>query len=224
MKKKLLIFGFVIVVVFVSLHLHVMAKRAQKSLQGITIVLDAGHGGKDNGAMVEGINEQDINLSIVEKTKAELEKKGAVVVLTRDGSYDLASPNATNRKREDMKKRMDMINQEKIDLFISVHLNSYPNTNVQGAQVFYQKGNPVSETLAKLIQNRFKKETDSKMSVKTGDYYLLNNTHKIGALVECGFLSNSHDRELLIQDQYQSKIASILCEGIEDFFKLLIWQ
>lgn len=221
MKKKIIIISFVIGVMCIGLRFHVMAKREAKVLDGVTIVLDAGHGGKDNGAMVEGIHEQEINLSIVEKTKKALEKKGANVVLTRNGSYDLASPNAKNRKREDMKKRMEIINQENTDLFISVHLNSYPNTNVQGAQVFYQKGNSASESFAKLIQNRLRKEADSKMSIKTGAYYLLNNTHKVGALVECGFLTNLHDRELLVQEKYQMKIASILCNSVVDFFEIL---
>ena len=92
--------------------------------------------GKDDGARSNEAKEQEINLKIAQKLKKLLEEGGAHVTMTRDGAYDLASEGASNRKREDMKKRIELINQDKTDLFISIHLNSYPNTSVKGAQAF----------------------------------------------------------------------------------------
>ena len=96
------------------------------ALDGVEIVLDPGHGGKDDGARSNEAKEQEINLKIAQKLKKLLEEGGAHVTMTRDGAYDLASEGASNRKREDMKKRIELINQDKTDLFMSIHLNSYP--------------------------------------------------------------------------------------------------
>ncbi len=193
-----------------------------RPLSGITIVLDAGHGGKDNGAMISGVNEQDINLSIIQKLKTLLEGSGASVQLTRDGNYDLADDGVSNRKRDDMKKRVAMINDTTPDIFISVHLNAYPNTSVHGAQVFYQKGNPSSEQLAGILQENLKEATGSKMIEKPGDYYILNESKKPGVLVECGFLSNAEDRAHLQEDAYQQTIAETLFDGILEYFDMMI--
>lgn len=227
MKNRRVFFGVGIAItllitsVFHNFLVNIEAEKDSKILDGVVVVLDAGHGGKDDGARCEGEKEQDINLSIVKKLKKQLEKQGASIILTRDGKYDLASANATNRKREDMKKRMEIINQEKTDVFLSVHLNSYPNTSVHGAQAFYQKGNVVSEAFAKVLQKHFKELTETKMTAKSGDYYLLNNAKKIGALVECGFLSNAEDRANLKSEDYQEKVAQSLCDSIIEYFDFL---
>ena len=225
-RKMFLGLGLILTLLITSVsHTHLVnveAEKDRKVLDGVVVVLDAGHGGKDDGARCENEKEQDINLSIVKKLQKQLQTKGAEVILTRDGKYDLASANASNRKREDMKKRMEIINADKVDVFLSVHLNSYPNNSVHGAQAFYQKGNAVSETFAKLIQKHFKVLTQTKMSAKPGDYYLLNNAKKIGSLVECGFLSNPEDRSNLKSPSYQEKVAQCLCNSIVEYFDFLL--
>lgn len=193
------------------------------SLSGVVIVLDAGHGGKDEGAMVEGVTEKDINMAIVEKLKALFEKAGASVVLTRKDENDLSSLNASNHKREDMKNRIDIINDEKNDLLLSIHLNSYSNTSVKGAQTFYTKGNLSSEYLAKCIQVQFL-DIDSRMTSKAGDYYLLNNARIPAVLIECGFLSNDEERALLKQSDYQEKVANLIFAGTLNYFKELNYE
>ena len=179
------------------------------------------HGGKDDGARSNEAKEQEINLKIAQKLKKLLEDSGAHVTMTRDGAYDLASANASNRKREDMKKRVEIINNEKTDLFLSIHLNSYPNTSVKGAQAFYSPKNEVAKVFADIVQKHFKSLTRTKMTSKPGDYYILNNTAKIGALVECGFLSNPEDRANLIEDAYQQKVAQTLYDSILEYFNFL---
>lgn len=199
-----------------------LTTMAYQPLSGMTVVLDAGHGGKDNGAMSNGINEQDVNLAIVNKTKLLLEEAGATVQLTRDGNYDLASEGVENRKRDDMEKRVALINHTLPDLFISVHLNAYPNPSVHGAQVFYKKDNASSKVLAGIIQDQFKEMTGTTMLEKPGDYFILNETNKMGVLVECGFLSNAQDREKLIDDAYQQQLANCLFNSILEYFDMMI--
>lgn len=225
MKKYILaacMIATVVVGSFCMMHItRIAASRTYDALGGVVIVLDSGHGGKDDGARSNEAKEQDINLKIAQKLKKLLEDSGAQVIMTRDGPYDLASAQATNRKREDMKKRVEIINNEKTDLFLSIHLNSYPNTSVKGAQAFYSPKNEVAKVFADIVQKHFKTLTKTKMTSKPGDYYILNNTSKIGALVECGFLSNPEDRSNLIEDSYQQKVAQTLYDSILEYFNFL---
>lgn len=190
-------------------------------LSGVRIVLDPGHGGKDDGARADDAKEQTINLEIAKQTKAMLEEAGAKVTLTRDGAYDLASDGVKNRKRDDMKKRVNLINDKQIDLFISIHLNAYPSPAVRGTQVFFRKGDQAGEKLANMIQNHFREITKAKMVPKAGDYYILNETDKLGVLVECGFLSNPIDRKNLLQKDYQEKVANVLYVSIREYLQIL---
>lgn len=192
-------------------------------LSGAVLVLDAGHGGKDEGAIVDGVTEKGINMSIVLKLKALFEEAGANVVLTRVDENDLSSSTASNHKREDMKNRIAIINDEKNDLLLSIHLNSYSNTSVKGAQTFYMKGNTASELLARCIQVQFL-DIDSKMEPKAGDYYLLNNSRIPAVLIECGFLSNPEEREKLQQEEYQDKVVNLIFAGTLNYFKELNYE
>ncbi len=192
-------------------------------LSGAVIVLDAGHGGKDEGAIVQGVSEKDINLSIVFKLKELFEEAGAEVVLTRSDGNDLSSSTASNHKREDMKNRIRIINDEKNDLLISIHLNTYNDASIKGAQTFYEKGNASGELLARCIQVQLL-EVKSKMTPKSGDYYLLNNARVPSVLVECGFLSNAEERDLLQKDDYQQKLAELIFAGTLNYFTELGYE
>lgn len=227
MKKKKYILTILVICTLTfasSLIAHVtriMASRSFQPLSGIRVVLDPGHGGMDDGAYSNGVKEDEINLKIAMKLKKLLNDAGAEVVLTRDGDFDLAEEKAKNRKREDMKKRVELINDKKTDIFLSIHLNAYPNTSVKGAQAFYEKDNEVSNVFADIIQKHFKRLTNTKMTSKAGDYYILNNAKKIGALVECGFLSNYEDKQKLITDAYQDEVAKSLYESIAEYFDMI---
>lgn len=192
-------------------------------LSGTVIVLDAGHGGKDEGAMVDGVTEKGINMAIVLKLQKLFEQGGATVVLTRTDENDLSSSTASNHKREDMKNRINIINDEKNDLLLSIHLNSYSNTSVKGAQTFYMKENNASELLARCIQVQFL-DIDSRMEPKPGDYYLLNNSRIPAVLIECGFLSNPEERDMLQQEEYQNKVANLIFAGTLNYFKELNYE
>lgn len=193
--------------------------KAYYPYKGVVVVLDSGHGGKDDGARNSGVNEQDLNLEITLKLKEQLEGLGMKVILTREDGNDLASADASNRKKEDMLNRVNIINQKKVDFFISVHMNAYADSSVKGSQIFYDKGDEDSHLFASKIQEQIVKVTNSKMEVKTGDYYILKNSNKIGILLECGFISNAEDRENLSDSAYQEELCKAIKQGMMDFLK-----
>lgn len=208
---------------FFCMQFQLAAKqRVKQALSGVVIVLDPGHGGRDDGAQSGSIKEQAINLNIALLLKEQLEEAGCTIILTRDDDYDLAEEGASNRKRSDMKNRVALINKEETDLFLSIHLNSYTNTSAKGAQAFYKKGDEVSKGFADVVQKHLKQLTNTKMTDKVGDYYILNNAEKVGVLVECGFLSNAEDRAKLVDEDYQKKVAECLYDSIAEYLRILV--
>lgn len=190
------------------------------SLTGKIIFIDPGHGGLDNGTHYDDVFEDYINLQLSEKVYSKLIQSGAIVIISRSGDYDLASVNSTNRKREDMKKRVELINKSGADLFLSIHLNAYPDSNVSGAQVFYRAKDSTSGNLATSIQDNLNTLYTKEKKVSTGDYYLFNYSQKVGVIIECGFLSNSSDRNKLVDEKYQNKFAQKIVDGLVDYLKL----
>ena len=126
-----------------------------------TIIIDAGHGGFDGGASVGNTLEKDINLSIALKLKEVLEQKGVKVVLTRTDDACLSTPGATNKKTSDMNNRVEIINSANADCLISIHQNSYTDSSVKGAQVFYYGSSEESKKLAEELQSSLISNVDS---------------------------------------------------------------
>ena len=214
MKKLLVI---VCALSFFLLLIHAQEKK-ESLLDGITIVLDAGHGGKDQGTSCNEGSEASLNLSIVKKLQKRLNTYGANIVLTRDGDYDLAKKDATNRKKQDLHQRIAMIEQNEADLFISIHANSFSSSSVSGIQLFYQENNKVSKVLCENIHSHLKQVNQNILKDKTGDYFVLNESKVPALLVECGFLSNEADRKLLFQEAYQQKLANSIADAILQYF------
>lgn len=188
-------------------------------LLGKVIYLDAGHGGLDPGALYKSIKEKDINLEIVYVLKQILEEKGATIYLTRYGDYDLSLPNAINRKRSDLSRRANMINESMCDLYLSIHLNAESSSSWNGAQVFYDDVNDSNQKLAKILQNEFKKNTTTKRDYKlTNEMYMYKRIKIVGVLIEVGFLSNPNERYILRQKWYQKKVSNIITNGIIKYF------
>lgn len=192
-------------------------KELNNKLFGKVIILDAGHGGKDKGTMVNGIYESDINLSIVLKLRDELVKQGVDVILTRDGDYDLSSPNASRRKKSDFDNRINLINDSDADMYLSIHINYLSDERYYGGQVFYTKDN---EELAKVIQKEFNGKLESPMKVKKLEdtVYMYKQLEVPGVLIECGFLSNKNERYLLNDDEYQSKIVDTIILALIEYY------
>ena len=182
---------------------------------GYTVVLDAGHGGIDGG--VSGVNtkvkESDLNLSVVKKLESYFKGYGIKTVLTRKDKNGLYGISSRGRKMRDMEKRKEIIEDANPDLVISVHMNAFPQRSQRGAQVFYDKDSERGRELAQTIQLFLAKNIQHcDRNIMTGDYYILNCTHKPAVIVECGFLSNAADEALLITAEYQEKLAyNIFC-------------
>lgn len=184
------------------------------------IVIDPGHGGIDGGGMsASGIYEKEINLLISYYLKTYLENSGYNVVLTRSGDYDLASKDSNNRKKEDINKRVDIINKDNTILFISIHCNIYSDDSIRGAQTFYNSNYEDNKILSNNIQKRLcsiLKNTNRKEKSIT-DKYLIDNAKKTGCLIEVGFLSNKEEFNLLVNPSYQDKVAYSIYIGIIEF-------
>lgn len=194
-------------------------------LLGKVIYIDPGHGGKDPGAMYNGIMEKDINLEISKILEKKLLKMGAVVYLTRYGDYDLSVNHTNNRKRSDLSRRSNIINKTKPDLYLSIHLNAEETGLYRGAQVFYSNNNQENEKLAKLFQNEFKKNLNSFRKYKKDNNLYLEKRIKVpGILIEIGFLSNNNERYLLKKKYYLEKVSNIIVNSTIKYFNFfLLW-
>lgn len=192
--------------------------RQVESKKDICVVIDAGHGGSDPGKV--GVNDQlekDINLKVAKILKQFLQSEGINVVMTREGDDGLYDENASNKKVQDMKRRIAIIEEAQPEIVVSVHQNSYHEEYVHGAQVFYYTGSSTGKKLAELIQDCFVAGVDSenKREAKANDsYYLLKKTSRPIVIVECGFLSNRAEEEKLNTEIYQEKAAWAIHMGV----------
>lgn len=192
--------------------------QSAKAVNEKCIVIDAGHGGDDPGKIgINGSLEKDINLVIAHKLKVLLESQDYEVVMTRTTAEGLYSPEAQNKKAEDMHKRCEIITKAMPIFTVSIHQNSYPEEYVKGAQVFYYGQSKEGEALAKKIQKSMVKRLDPenhRVEKANESYYLLKKTPTPTVIVECGFLSNSEEAELLNTEEYQDKVAWAVMMGI----------
>ncbi|NNU85053.1 N-acetylmuramoyl-L-alanine amidase CwlD [Geobacillus sp. BMUD] len=192
-------------------------------LSGRIIVLDPGHGGPDGGAVGGKALEKDIALNVAKKLRDYLQQQGALVLMTRETDRDLASPSTrgySRRKTEDLLERTAFVNRSNADLFISIHLNAIPSPRWRGAQTFYYGSFIENERLARLIQAELRRnlENTHRLAKMIDTVYLLKHAKIPGALVEVGFLSNPDERELLVSDGYQTKLAASIYKGVLRYF------
>lgn len=192
------------------------------------IILDAGHGGMDGGAVgVNNTPEQGINLAITLKLKELLQLNGFEVILTRPNENSIHDPSETSvakQKRSDMRNRLKIIENHPNALFVSIHQNKFSDPSCKGAQIFYSPNHSDSEQLAKLLQESFREnlQPENSREIKASDesLYLLWNAEIPAVLVECGFLSNPNECELLCDESYQEKIAFVIYLSLLDFYQL----
>lgn len=213
MRKFILL--LISVCLFTSGFLYVNA--ISNKLVGKVIVIDVGHGGKDSGTFYKNIKEKDINLDIALKLKKELIKLGVEVIMTREGDYDLSSPGSLRRKKSDFDNRIKLINESKADMYISLHINYLDNPKYYGGQVFYTDGN---QRLANIIQDEFIRQLSSPLKVRNMDdnIYMYKKLDIPGILIECGFMSNVKERNLLVTSKYQSKIVKCIIDGLINYY------
>lgn len=222
-KAELIIMALLLTALLaVGKHLESFVSSDTVETDKAVIVVDCGHGENDPGKIgVNDVLEKDINLKIGKLVEKRLKAKGYKVVMTRKEDKILAEDGATNRKVQDMKARVALINEEKPVLAVSVHQNSYHDPNVSGAQVFYYSHSKEGETAAKKMQGALLSvDPDNTRQAKANDsYYLLKRTEPPTIIVECGFLSNPSEAELLADKKYQKKIADAITDGVEKYLE-----
>lgn len=187
----------------------------------VTIVVDAGHGGIDPGKV--GVNnalEKDINLAIALKLERNLKENGINVVMTRRDDNGLYKETDSNKKVRDMKNRLAIIEEAKPVLAVSIHQNSYPDASVSGVQVFYYKDSVKSKEAAEIMQAQLIKtlKPEKERTAKdNSSYYLLKKTSVPIMIIECAFMSNPTEANLLTQEAYQERVAWGIYMGIMQY-------
>lgn len=214
--KKYIRYTFVL---FILLIFSLSTINAQNNipLVGKKIVIDPGHGGVDPGTVFGETYEKNLNLSISKLLKVKLEEYGASVIMTRDGDYDLSSPNAIYRKKSDFDNRIKLINESNSNLYLSIHLNYLPDSSYYGPQVFYQKEDEKLATKIQQVLNS-KTKTDRNIKLIPKDTYMYKRLNVMGLLIECGFLSNANERTKLSEAAYQKKLANAIADGVVSYF------
>lgn len=208
-------------VLFSDKCMEVMQLLLTPKTDKIVVVIDAGHGGFDPGKV--GINkalEKDINLSIAYKLKSLLEQNDIEVIMTRTNDKGLYRKSDHNKKMVDMKNRIMTINRSNAIIAISIHQNSFSQQSSRGAQVFYYKTSEEGKMLAEIIQKSLKdtlKDGNRRLAKGNDKYYLLKNSRYPLVIVECGFLSNWEEANLLCEENYQEKLAWAIHLGIMEY-------
>jgi len=179
------------------------------------IVVDAGHGGADGGAVgASGIKEAGINLSVARLVESGLREAGFEVVLTRAGP-DAIGPD----KRADMQKRREIMRQDGVAAVVSIHMNKFGDTSIHGPMAFYMKGSAEGEALAtSVITAVCEKIENPKRPANPGDYFVLRESIAPAVIIECGFLSNPTDEAKLQELAHQKQLAAGIVAGVAAYF------
>ena len=219
---------FIAVALLVGNRIGVDDRKAQttganEEEKTFTIVIDAGHGGRDGGASADddGTLEKDLNLAVAMKLAALMKTADVNVVVTRDADIELADPSSKHKKLDDLNARVAIASENENSVLVSIHMNKFPVSKYSGLQVYYSGNNEGSKALADMIQNGAAANLDEKNSRKTkpaGDsIYLLSHLQIPAVLVECGFLSNYEEKELLKTDEYQMKLAMSIYTSVIEY-------
>lgn len=224
LRKRAIVIGLCVLLCVAGVVIYFTAIRPTfQPKPQYTIVIDAGHGGRDGGAVgkTTETTESYLNLQFSLKLKSICEEYGFKVVLTRKDMNGIYSAFASNKKRSEMEKRMEIIESANPDLVVSIHMNSFSNSSARGAQVFYAENFPENEEFAQTVQDALnEKIPNAKKTPKSSDFYVINTTSKPSILVECGFLSNPEEERLLVSEEYQEDFCYVLFYGILSYFSV----
>ncbi len=227
-RKKAILITLCAVFVLGAVNVYYSNEAKQTTALPVSskiVLLDAGHGGEDGGAIGgEGTVEKDINLAVMLKLQSLLEQNGCTVITTRTQDISLhnkGDEKSGNRKMSDLNNRKTMPEEYDADIFVSIHMNTFPDKKYSGAQVFYAESNG-SKELAECIQGELKAQVDNgnQREVKdaAGNIYILADAKIPSVVAECGFLSNTDEENKLKSDEYQQKLAFAIYCGIIKYF------
>ena len=218
--------------VFISVFAFIFSMDKQNTVptvslpvSGKTIVVDAGHGKPDEGAESStGTTEAETNLKIALKLQNLLEQSGSTVILTRSDEnaiYDYDSKTLRQKKISDIHNRVKIGNESSADIFVSIHLNKIPQQQYDGWQTFYNAqssdGKKLAESIQENLNDAIQKE-NNRVAKTIDNIYIIKHVEIPTTIVECGFLSNPEEEKLLLQDEYQDKLAWGIYNGIIDYF------
>lgn len=206
---------------FFAAFLQTAAEPAAANEKRITIVIDAGHGGMDGGAVSDsGVLEKDLNLAVASKLGELFRLADVDVVMTRSDDRMLCSEGSNHKKRDDLVRRVEIAGSYENAVFVSIHMNKFPVEKYSGLQVYYSRANEASRDIAESIQNKTADflQSENKRKIKPADssIYVLDNLEIPAVLVECGFLSNRAETALLGTAEYQDKLACVIYAAVCD--------
>ena len=181
------------------------------------VVIDAGHGGSDKGAVgPHGVTEKSVTLAVALKTEKLLTDSGAKVVMTRRTDIDVASPNASDA--QELQARVNKAPRN-ADIFISIHCNAFTNPNTNGMETFYYGGSVQGRRLAELLNEELLKYGGrNNRGVKSANFYVLKRSHCPASLIELAFVTNRTEENLLADDEYQSQLARAIASAVKKYF------
>lgn len=185
-----------------------------------TILIDAGHGGVDPGAVGKNNTlEKDITLAVSKRLKALVQQAGGRAVMVREEDVDLGTAQGLlKRKREDLAQRIQLAEDTQSDVYLSIHANSFPNEKSSGAQVFYQSNSPEGKLLAQCIQEELNKVVGVKRVAKGNqDLFILKKANRAAVTIELGFLSNAEEEKKLNESDYQQQLSVAVYQGLANY-------
>ena len=230
-KTFLILIG---IVVFLLVLIVTCSKEIIVQTTGNTktykIVVDAGHGAPDGGAVSsDGTEEAGLNLEIAEKLRDALEDEGFLVIMTREDENNIADTDKQKSLREmkssDLTNRVNIANNSGADIMISIHMNKFEGGSSWGWQTFYSKDSDEGKRLATLVQTSIQKSIDDRVNKRVAlsieGIKIVDKTNIPVIIVECGFLSNVEDLKLLQTEEYQDKIVVGIVDGVKEFYSSL---
>ncbi|MEG0229251.1 MAG: N-acetylmuramoyl-L-alanine amidase, partial [Oscillospiraceae bacterium] len=233
LNRALLAIFLIICILFITLvGINVSAQKSTQSVSAFcaynkTIIIDAGHGGFDSGAIAcDGSQEQIYNLKISQKVRELFLSFGYNVIMTREDENAINNADASTireKKKTDMYKRMDIMTKAQNPIFISIHQNTSPSKSAKGSVVYFTKNLPDAEKIAQSIQSNITDnlQPENKRTIveAKSNLFLLHKATCPAVLVECGFISNKADLDKIKKDEYQNKISFLIFKGVNDFIQ-----
>ena len=231
LRKKQIILATLCACIAIFTFMFAISKEEIKEtvalpVSGKTIVLDARASEcQMNGAQSSnGTTEAESNLKIALKVQNLLEQSGCTVILTRSDEnaiYDIDSKTLRQKKISDIHNRVKIGNESSADAFVSIHLNKIPQSQYYGWQTFFKEGNAEGKKLAVSIQNSLNnaiEKENNRISKSIDNVYIIKHVEIPTTIVECGFLSNPEEEKLLLNDDYQNRLAWGIYSGIINYF------
>lgn len=227
-KKIIIILFFVLIILALSMGIFEITNviETSNSIKSYKIIIDAGHGKPDGGAVSKnGVEEADLNLKIAKKLKDALEDEGFIIIMTRGDEKNIADDEKQKTIKEmkasDLSNRVKIANNSGADIMVSIHMNKFEGSSSWGWQTFYSKNSEVGKNLAFLVQSSIQNKIDRKnkrLALPIEGIKIIDKTNIPTIIVECGFLSNEEDLRLLQTEEYREKIVDGIVDGIKEFY------